>query len=76
MRQSCILTLPVSDYTCELARPIKAMKRNETCLDAKESWNFFQDKLQESIQKHISLKKKSKKKMDGWEVFRGRKNEA
>ena len=68
MRQSCILTLPVSDYTCELARPIKAMKRNETCLlvDAKESWNLFQDKLQESIQKHISLKKKSKKKwMDG-----------
>ena len=30
-------------------------------LDANESWNFFQDKLQESIQKHISLKKKSKK---------------
>ena len=26
------MTLPVSDYTCELARPIKAMKRNEILL--------------------------------------------
>ena len=25
---SCNLTLPVSDYTCELARPIKVMKQN------------------------------------------------
>ena len=24
------MTLSVSDYTCELARPIKVMKRNET----------------------------------------------
>ena len=30
------MTLPVSDYTCELARPIKAMKRNETKLMALE----------------------------------------
>ena len=28
----CILTLPVSDYTCKLARPIKAMKGNKSLL--------------------------------------------
>ena len=31
-------------------------------LDVKESWKFFQDKLQDSIQKHIPLRRQSKKK--------------